>query len=311
MRQELKTLNPLRPYLLWKYNRTLKRILVPYIQNEFKRQVEQDGFRKIEADGPKTILGLAIAGYLKEAPDAAKTGTIDPSFIDDVVAQIKIFLFAGHDTSGATLCFIYYLLARNPSALAKVREELDSVLGPDVRTCAANISRNPNLLNQLPYTSAVIKETLRMYPPAATMREGQKDFFLTHPTTGQRFPTEGFAVLGAAYASMRNPRSWPRPNEFLPERFLARDETDPLYVKKNHWRPFEQGPRNCIGQEFAQIEMRMMIALTVREFDIVPAYPTDTTKLLGEPCYQVKNLRDVTAHPRDRLPVVVTRRAEL
>jgi len=72
---------------------------------------------------------------------------------------MKSFLFAGHDTSSSTMCFVYNMLNFNPEALAKVREEHDRVIGP-ASSAAETIKNNPQLLNELPYTTAVIKGTL-------------------------------------------------------------------------------------------------------------------------------------------------------
>lgn len=91
----------------------------------------------------------------------------------------------------------------------------------------------------MPYTSAVIKETLRLYPPAATARVGAPDGFLTDQATGKVYPTEGMMLWSTHFATHRMAEYWARPDEFLPERWLTRDEADPLHPRKNAWRPFE------------------------------------------------------------------------
>lgn len=69
----------------------------------------------------------------------------------------------------------------------------------------------------------------------------------------------------------RAPQYWKRPEEFFPERWLV-DENDKLYPMKDAWRPFEHGPRNCIAQSLVMIELRVVLALLVREFNFEPAY---------------------------------------
>lgn len=183
------------------------------------------------------------------------------------------------------------------------------MLGSDPLDAHARISAEPQLLNQLPYTSAVIKEALRLFPPVGTVRGGTTGFFLTHPDTGKRYPTDGFMLFGCSFAEHRLEDYWARPTEFLPERWLAR-EGEPLYVRKNAFRPFELGPRNCIGQELAQVEMRMILAMTVRELEFESAYPTDAPEVLGEKAYQVFLPGDVTGHVKGGFPVRIRLRKE-
>ena len=88
---------------------------------------------------------------------------------------------------------------------------------------------------------------------------------------GRRFPTDGFLVWANPQPIHRDPAYWQRPDEFLPERWLAAPG-DPLHPLKEAWRPFEHGPRNCIGQELAIIEMKVIMVMTLRRFNIGLAY---------------------------------------
>jgi cytochrome P450 len=178
-------LNPLRYPLLWHYNRVMR--------NELRPLIEKQLLDNERAEGPKTINSLAIRAYVKEAGGTLQPGYIDPEFLDITVEQLKIFLFAGHDTTATTLCFAWHMLHHHPEALERIRAEHDAVFGPDPAAAAALITETPTLLNQLTYTSAVIKETLRLYPPVGSVREGAPDFFLVNPATGERrLPTDGF-----------------------------------------------------------------------------------------------------------------------
>jgi cytochrome P450 len=189
-----------------------------------------------------------------------------------------------------------------PGKPRKIREEHDVVLGVDLAKAATKIKSSPQLLNQLPYTSGVIKEVLRLFPPVGTVRQSNSNLFLTQPETGICYPTDGFMIFGCSTAGQRNGAFWERPDDFVPERWLAR-EGDPLHVRKNAYRPFELGPRNCIGQELAQQELRAILALTVREFDVKSALPEDGKRVLGELAYQVMRPGDLTSHPVDGMPV--------
>jgi cytochrome P450 len=126
----------------------------------------------------------------------------------------------------------------------------------------------------------------------------------------------GFMVWPVSHALHRSPDFWPSPESFIPERWLAK-EGDPLFPVKGAWRPFEFGPRHCIGIELAMIETKVIMALMLRRFDTKAAYE-ELDKLEGgnrlrrtpdgERAYQV---RIATAKPVDGMPVRVTRRSGL
>lgn len=264
------------------------------------------------AAGPMTINQLATKAYRTEVQQepaagaaAEKTPRIDARFMEIAIAQLKIFIFAGHDTTASTLSFAYSRLYRDDNVLARIRAEHDKVLGSDRSQALARLTENPNLLNQIPYTAAVVKETLRLYPPAATVREG--DHLLTHPDTGKVYPLTGFMSWSTSWVTHRLPEYFPRPMEFLPERWLAR-EGEPLHPPKNAYRPFELGPRNCIGQELAQLEIRAILAMTVRDLDFEPAYSADAPEVWGEKAYQSMGFGDVTGHVKSGFPVRVHER---
>jgi len=163
----------------------------------------------------------------------------------------------------------YHILQKHPAKLAKVRQELDDVFGEGV-SAGGQLKENPYLANQLEYTLAVIKEILRLWPAASGSRMGRKGFFIKHPTTGEMIDTDGILIWIVNMAMQRDKRIWGDDvDEFKPERFLP-ENADKL--PPNAWRPFERGPRNCIGQELAMIEMKVMLAMTLREFDIRSAY---------------------------------------
>ncbi|KAK8084405.1 cytochrome P450 monooxygenase aflN [Apiospora hydei] len=293
-----KMLNPLIPIRHWIYSRTFHNEMMPYIQ------ATAQNYEKME--GPKTILALALKSYVTEV-DASARGNIPPAFLNRVVNHIKMFLFAGHDTTATTLAYAYYELSRNPSKLALLRTELDDVLGKDPEQAAARIAADPALLNQLPYTLGVVKETLRLWPVAGTVRDGSAGFTLLQPETGVRYLTDGWVLFGCSKAAHANPNFWPEPDAFRPERFTTRDEGDPLHPVKNAFRPWEMGPRNCIGQELASLELRLVLALTVREFDMEPAFSESSEDFQGEKAFQVQLKEMITAHPNEGMPMTIRR----
>jgi cytochrome P450 len=284
---------------MWNNNRIMRNYLRPYFN--LKSSVQY------QSGGSKTITDLAIQAYKKEVKESSLEGEIDPHFVEMSIAQMKIFIFAGHETTANTLCFLYHLISKHPDTLSKLLAEHDAVLGSDPRKAAENIAESPQLLNKLQYTSAVIKETLRLFPPVGTIRKGNSDFFLTHPETGVRYPTDGFMLFGCSVAEQHDEAYWPRPDDFVPERWMS-PEGDPLHVRKNTWRPFELGPRNCIGQELAQIELRAILVLTLREFDVNSVYDENGPRILGDLAFQLMEPGKITGHPNGGMPVKVTMR---
>jgi Cytochrome P450 len=155
------------------------------------------------------------------------------------------------------MCYAFYLLSRNPDVLEKIRAEHDSVFGKDRNKAASVLSEEPRLINQVPYTTAVIKEALRMFPPSSTMREGSPDCSIVGPD-GSKYPTDGTLIWVVHQSLHRNPAYWVRPDDFIPERWLVGPD-DTLHPVKDAWRPFEFGPRNCLGQELAMLEVKAVL----------------------------------------------------
>ncbi|MCJ1282012.1 hypothetical protein MMC26_001335 [Xylographa opegraphella] len=258
----LEYINIIRPIVHWNNTRRMNR----YISRELDSR-----YNSIQEKAKsKSVIDLALKAYQAEDTANKSTTTMDATFKDFALSQVKLFIFAGHDTTSAGAVFVYHLLSKHPSALTCLRAEHDSVFGTDLGITASRLSSDPYLLNQLHYTLAVIKEALRLFPAVSAPRAGQPDFFLSD-AEGRQYPTEHCLVWGNHFGVHHNPRHWPRVEEFLPERWLV-PEGDPLYPTKNAWRPFERGPRNCVGQELALVEIKVMLALTIREFDIVDAY---------------------------------------
>lgn len=295
-------INPIRPLVHWYNTRRMNRYINRELENSYATHQANSG--------GKSIVSLALKSYLEEAQAKGKGEGIDGTFKEFAASQMKLFLFAGHDTTATTICYVYHLLSCNPSALKLVRAEHDMVFGKDTTRIISIITSKPHLLNQLPYTLAVIKETLRLFPVVTIPRAGHSDIFLTD-SEGVKYPTQDCLVWGNHHALHRNPHWWPQPDNFIPDRWLVHDE-DPLHPVKNAWRPFEWGPRNCIGQELALLEMKMIAALTMRDFNVTGAYEewdllhgtkNANRTVHGERAYQIQL---GSAHPSDGFPCRVT-----
>ncbi|MCJ1284900.1 hypothetical protein MMC26_004237 [Xylographa opegraphella] len=282
--------NPIRPFVFQYNTRRMDKWLSKALDERFTLRQSLGEAAMLKRSKP--VIDLALDTYLlTQGLDEKSVRPMDDTFKTMSMNQIKLFLFAGHDTTSSTLCYMYYLLQKNPKVQEKLHTELDNVFGTDLTKTASLISENPHVLNKLVYTVAVIKETLRLFAPASSVRIGEPGFFLN--VDGVQYPTEGVAVWSVARASHHNPAFWPEVEAFLPERWLV-PEGDPLYPVKGAFRPFEFGPRNCIGQEVVMLESRIIVALTVREFIVEPSYAEFDKRMgrmsktvNGERAYQV------------------------
>ncbi|KAI3326771.1 cytochrome P450 [Xylariaceae sp. AK1471] len=231
---------------------TIRDILLPHLKSLLGKEMDPTS--------PKTVIDLALKELKSESGDAS----VQPGegFIDIVLSHLKLFILAGHDTTAQAICWVFYELYSRPEILENLRAELDQVLGSDPKL---TLSQQPYKLSSLPYTTAVIKETLRLHPLGATHRRGSSDFNIVYE--GTTYPTFNALINTSPIAIHLRSDLWPRVNEFLPERFTV-PEGHLLHPVKNAWRAFELGNTRCIGEELAMMEMKLVLALTVRDIDM-------------------------------------------
>ncbi len=166
---------------------------------------------------------------------------------------MTIFL-AGHETTANNLIWTWYLLSQNPDAEARLHDELDTVLGGQVPTLSA--------LQQLPYTAMVIRESMRLYPPAWGFgREAVADVEIGGYTV-----KKGVPIFILPYLIHRDARWFEQPECFLPERFAAGYEER---IPKYSYLPFGGGPRICIGISFAMMEAQLLLAAIASRYRLV------------------------------------------
>jgi cytochrome P450 len=169
--------------------------------------------------------------------------------------QVKTFLSAGHESSALTLVWAFLLLARAPEAEATLVRELTAVLQ----------GRSPNYadLPNLPYTRAIIQETLRLYPPVwMTGRQSLRPCEIG----GFKIPVGAF-IMTSQWAVQRLPRHFPCPDDFRPERWINGETAD---LPRFAYFPFGGGPRICIGQNFALVEAVLLLAAIAQRFHLEP-----------------------------------------
>jgi cytochrome P450 len=177
-------------------------------------------------------------------------------------AEAVTFLGAGHETTAVALAWLWHLLASNEAAEAELHAELRRVLDGRTPTAAD--------LPQLPYTLRCIEEAMRLYPPAWAMSRTA----LGPDTLGGYPVAPNSEVLIPTYITHRHPDFWPDPEAFDPERFTpAAIAARPRYA----YFPFGGGPRQCIGNNFALIEMQLVVASIAQRFRLrlVPGHAVE------------------------------------
>ncbi len=196
--------------------------------------------------------------------------------------EMMTLFFTGHETTALALTWTWYLLAQHPPAMQRLTEEIDKVLE----------GRHPTFedLPNLPYTEMVMKESLRLYPPAyAVVREAVEDCEIG----GYRIPA-GSTVAMFQWAVHRDPRYFERPDEFRPERWEGDFQKT---LPRCAYFPFGAGPRLCIGDGFAKAEVPLLLAAIAQQYrmELVPDHP-----VLLSP--------SLTLRPRNGVKVVIRKR---
>ena len=286
----------------WYNNRLFKKYIGEVVDKRFAEVKNAPASEKAKA---KALLPAALESYINSARShGTPPDRLDPKFKSSLISNMIIFMVAGHETSSTTICMCINNLARNPHVLSRVRAEHDAVFGSDTSTShiLSIVQQEPETLNRLPYTLAVIKETLRLYSPVSGIRQGTPELSLPDDS-GKLFPTAGLKIWTVHTAVHLNEKYWPEPEKFIPDRWLA-TEGDRLYPTKGAWRPFEHGSRNCIGQALALIELKLVLVMTMREFDFEPAYAEEDGEILGSKAWLSGN-QGVGGTPCKEYPVKV------
>jgi len=193
----------------------------------------------VEEQDARTLLSALLAA--RDVDNAALSA-------QELRDQLLTLYTAGHETTSRALTWAFYLLIRHPEALARLRAEHTRVLG----------GRSPHFddLPALTYTEQVLKEALRLYPPAYVIpRHAHAD-----TTVGPYHVPKDSEVVVWTYITHRDPRFYREPQRFVPERFSG--EEDKLR-HKYAYLPFGHGQRACIGQAFAMVEAQLILAAWV------------------------------------------------
>nr|QVK45574.1 cytochrome P450 [Brachionus paranguensis] len=204
---------------------------------------------------------------------------------DDIREEVDTFVFEGHDTTAAAASWACQLIGSHPEVQKKLHEEIDSVLGQ------SNRHLTNDDLKELTYLDLVIKETLRLFPSVPYFGR----------TLSEDCEVGGYKVLKGetavivAYMIHRDVKYYPDPEKFDPERFLpenTKNRNPYAYI------PFSAGRRNCIGQRFALMEEKVILANILRRFEIKSLKTIDDLEPVG----------DLIIHPNKGLPITLNLR---
>lgn len=200
------------------------------------------------------VMNLKNHGSILDDKQGSEEGKIT---FNEMCAQSFIFFFAGFETSSTAMSFALYLLAKHPEIQQKVREEVRRIkaLHKDVIDYDA--------LMEMHYLNQVFNETLRMYPPVGTLiRFVENDYKI--PDTELTIPKDLIVTI-PVYGIHYDPEIYPNPKKFNPDRFSTEE------VQKRHpyaFLPFGEGPRNCIGMRFAQLQSKFGLATILDKFEL-------------------------------------------
>jgi cytochrome P450 len=227
-----------------------------------RNRIDAVVYRMIDAHLQKgrdqgSLLDMMIAGNPADEPELRR------SLRDQV---ITIFL-AGYETVANALSWTWYLLSQNEECEGRFQAEIDSVLGRRVPT-VEDVPR-------LRYTENVMAESLRLYPPAWAMgRFARNDFAL-----GDYFLPARTTVLISQFVTHRDPRFFPDPLRFDPDRFSAEEKAR---RRKFTYFPFGAGARQCIGESFAWMEGVLILATLAQKWKMrsVPGHPVEPQPLI-------------------------------
>jgi len=220
------------------------------------RQLDEVVYRMIRERRKSENDNGDLLSMLMSATDEDGSRMTDRQLRDEVMT----FLLAGHETTALSLSWTWYLLSENPDVEDKLHQELSLAL-----------NGNPPSFDDLPrlcYTEAVIKESMRLYPPAWSLaRTAAKDFEI-----GGYLVPAGSNVVMSQWIMHRDPRFFPSPEQFDPGRWF---EEPTQRLPRFAYFPFGGGPRYCVGASFAMMEGTLLLAAIAQRFRLhtVPGHP--------------------------------------
>ena len=239
------------------------------------------------------FMDLLIDAYLDQSGESSGHARID---IEGIREEVDTFMFEGFDTTAAAVSWIIFMLGHHQECQQLVYDEIEQVLGS---SGDLNSPIDQKCLTQFKYLEACVKEGLRLFPSVPMIgRKLQSDVNFG----SFRVPRNTTTVV-YLYGLHRDPHSFPDPENFLPQRFLG---------DQSHQRhpfafiPFSGGSRNCIGQRFALIEIKIMLLYLIRNFHIQSTIPLDQVSICIELITRPKSKLGVRLTPRNATTMTAT-----
>lgn len=276
---------------------SLQDITMKEAQNPFL-----SGWRKISGYQKKSEAHLIriyelITGYITERrsdPDppsdlmtmllnARYEGTDQGMNNQQILDEILIIFVAGFETTTNALTFCLYLVSQDPKVLSRLIEQVDQIA----------ISANPTIseVMGMKYITQVISESMRLYPPAWFMDR----VALEDDVIGEEKVHAGEIIALYTYGLHRSEDFWTDPESFNPDRF---SESNNHKIQNNSFIPFGKGPRLCIGSQFAQMEMNLVLYHFIKRFDFHLVQP-----------YSLELDTKITIRPKHGMPMGLTNKS--
>lgn len=218
---------------------TIRTFLDETVEQMINERRSSDGGLNDKGD----LLSMLLNSTYEDGSEISRSHLMD---------ELITLFVAGHETTSNALTWTFYLVAKHPEVQQRLQAELDDVLSGKAPTFED--------LEKLSYTEMVIKESMRLYPPAWTLnsRQANEDVLV-----GDYLIPKNKIIFVAPIANHHNPRYFPNPETFDPERFSPENEKRlPRYA----YMPFGGGPRVCIGNSFAMMEAKVALATLAKNY---------------------------------------------
>ncbi|XP_022239479.1 cytochrome P450 4c3-like [Limulus polyphemus] len=257
-RRFYKSLTDLHNFTRWVISNRKAKMLNSQAANEKEENTGENGVGKSKRR--QAFLDLLINHHLN-----------DPSLsLEDIREEVDTFMFEGHDTTAMGISWTLYLIGLDRTIQQKIQYEIDSIFGDDKKRPVTIED-----IKKMKYLDCALKEGLRLFPSVPFIGRMLKEDIVVN---GHTIP-QGTTCFIFTFMLHRNPEVFPNPEVFDPDRFL------PENVAGRHpyaYIPFSAGPRNCIGQKFAMMEQKVLIANILRNFNLTSLDPRDKIHLIAE-----------------------------
>lgn len=247
--------------------RWVYRLFSPMYREEERTMGPIREFARLTCENAAPLSPLALLS--QRDSHSVKNGG-DDTISKDILDEAITLLFAGQDTSAATLSWTLHLLSLNPEKRHTLEKEVRSLVQAEASKGTNEVTKS--MISKMSYLDAVIKESMRLYPVAPfIVRKLTTDVAIPDESGTKKqalsLPASTFACVWI-YSLHRHPKLWHRPDEFLPERWIdsALRSKDLGQQDYGAYMPFAIGPRNCLGQPLAHVILRILLARIVNKY---------------------------------------------